>query len=317
MANNVAKSISRSLHKVAFQIQKHSPEILMCAGIVGGVASAVMACKATTKVNGILAKAKDQVQGIHQVREVPELQQMYVEEYGEEYTEEQSKKDLAITYAQTGIEFAKLYGPSVVLGAVSIGCILASGNIMRKRNAALTAAYAVVDKGFKQYRERLIDRFGNELDRELRYNIKTEQVEETVVDEDGKEKTVTTTIQKAEPQDIPTTSKIYCEGCKGWDKNPEYNRIFLTQVQAWANDRLQARGHLFLNEVYDALGINITEEGNSLGWVYDESNPELHNYVDFGFADIDNERKRAFVNGDERNVWLDFNYDGNVWALRK
>lgn len=317
MANNIAKTISRSLNTVAFQVRKHSPKILMGAGIVGGVASAVMACKATTKLNDVLAEAKDLVQGIHQVRDTPELQQMYLERNGVEYTEEQSKKELAAVYVHTGLELAKLYGPAITLGAASICSILASGNIMHKRNAALTAAYTVVDKGFKQYRERLIDRFGNELDRELRYNIKTEQIEETVIDEDGKEKTVTTTIQKVDPKDIPTTSKIYCEGCKGWDKNPEYNRIFLTQVQAWANDRLQARGHLFLNEVYDALGINITEEGNSLGWVYDESNPELHNYVDFGFADIDNERKRAFVNGDERNVWLDFNYDGNVWALRK
>ena len=234
-----------------------------------------------------------------------------------EHTVEESKKDLAITYAKTGLEFVKLYGPSVLLGAVSIGCIFASNNIMNKRNLALSAAYAAVDRGFKDYRSRLVDRFGKELDRELRYNIKTEQVEETVVDDNGEEHVVTKTVEVIDPKDRPTTSKIFCEGCKGWDKDPEYNRFFLLQTQAWANKRLQTKGHLTLNEVDDKLGIDQTREGSVIGWVYDLSDPNLSNYVDFGLDDIDDERKRAFINGYERNVWLDFNPDGNIWDLRQ
>lgn len=313
MGNN----LTRALGNVALKLKKHSPEILMAAGIVGGVTSAVMACKATLKVDAILEETKEKVEGIHTVYETPEMRVAYKEKWGEEYTEEQKKKDLAVTYAKTGLEFVKLYGPSIVLGTASIGCILASGNIMKKRNLALTAAYAAVDKGFKEYRGRLVDRFGKELDRELRYNIKTEEIEETVVNEKGEEEKVTKTVETIDPTAIPTTSKFFCEGCKGWEKDAEHNRFFLMQVQNWANDRLQHKGHLFLNEVYDALGIDRTREGQELGWVYDEKNPDLYNYVDFGIFDMDDERKRAFVNGHERNILLNFNCDGPVFALIK
>lgn len=308
-------NFSRTFHRAVLQLKKHSPEILMAVGVSGTVVSAVMACKATLKVNTILEETKTQVDGIHRVLETPELQEAYKNEYGEEYTKEQSKKDLAITYAQSGIKFVKLYGPSIVLGAASIGCILASGNIMHKRNAALTAAYAAVDRSFKEYRDRVIDRFGNDLDRELRYNIKTERIEEKVKDEKGEEKTVTKTVQTVDPNGIPVYSKFFCEGCKGWDKDPEFNLVYLRNVQRWANERLTRVGHLFLNEVYDALGIDRTREGQEIGWVYDEGNNDLHNFVDFGIYDQDNERKRAFVNGYERNILLDFNVDGVVYDL--
>lgn len=313
MGNN----FTRAMHKVAFQVKKHSPEILMVAGIVGGVTSAVMACKATTKVQAVLDDAKEQINGIHTVYETPEMRVAYKEKWGEEYTEEQKKKDLAVTYAKTGLEFIKLYGPSIALGAASIGCILTSNNIMNKRNLAITAAYAAVDKGFKEYRGRLIDRFGQELDHELRYNIKTEEVQETIVNDKGEEETVTKTIKTIDPSAIPSTAKFFCEGCKGWDKDAENNRFFLIQAQNWANDRLRHKGHLFLNEVYDQLGIDRTREGQRVGWVYDEKDSNLNNFVDFGMYDMDDERKRAFVNGYERNILLDFNVDGDVFDLMK
>lgn len=310
-------NFSRAINKMAFQIKKHSPEILMVAGIVGGVTSAVMACKATTKVQAVLDEAKENVKGIHTVYETPEMRAAYKEKWGEEYTEQQKKKDLAVTYAKTGLQFAKLYGPAVALGAVSIGCILTSNNIVNKRNLAITAAYAAVDKGFKDYRGRLIDRFGEELDHELRYNIKTEEVKETIVNEKGEEETVTKTVKTIDSNDIPQTAKFFCEGCKGWDKDPEGNLFFLKQVQNWANDRLRSKGHLFLNEVYDQLGIDRTRIGQRIGWVYDEKDSNLYNYVDFGIYNMDDERKRAFVNGYERNILLDFNCDGDVFDLMK
>lgn len=310
-------NFSRAINKVAFQLKKHAPEILTVVGIGSGIAATVVACKATTKVQAVLDDAKEQVNGIHTVYETPEMRVAYKEKWGEEYTEQQKKKDLAITYAKTGLEFAKLYAPAVALGTLSIGCILTSNKILNKRNLAITAAYAAVDKGFKEYRGRLIDRFGQELDHELRYNIKTEEVQETIVNEKGEEETVTKTIRTIDPNAIPSTAKFFCEGCKGWDKDAEANRFFLTQVQNWANDRLRHKGHLFLNEVYDQLGIDRTREGQRIGWVYDEKDSNLHNFVDFGMFDMDDERKRAFINGYERNILLDFNCDGDVFDLMK
>ena len=300
MKNNIA----RTFHKVGLKFKKHSPEILMVAGIAGTVASAVMACKATTKLNTILEESKDNIDKIHKYVET--------EGFSEKYTEEDSKKDLTIVYTQTGVKLAKLYGPSVILGAVSIGAIINGHNILHKRNLALAAAYKAVDKGFKDYRGRVVERFGKELDRELKYNIKAKDIEETVANDDGTESTVKKTVNTVTDRDISEYAKFYDDGCTGWCKDPEHNLMFLRLQQDYANERLQSKGYLFLNEVYDMLGIPKTSAGQVVGWIYNEKNPTGANYVDFGIYNIYNEKARDFVNGYERSILLDFNVDGYI-----
>ena len=303
----IVNTLTRSFHKAGFQLKKHSPEILVVAGVVGTVTSAVMACKATTKLSGIIEDSKKDLDTIHDFVET--------KGFSEEYTEEDSKKDLAIVYVQTGLKLAKLYAPAVILGTLSITSILASNNILRKRNVALAAAYATVDKGFKEYRGRVVERFGEELDRELRYNIKAKKVEETVTDKNGKEKTVEKTIEVADPNLNSEYARFFDDGCNGWDKDAEYNLFFLHKQQSFANDLLQERGYLYLNEVYDMLGIPRTKAGQVVGWIYDEKNPIGDNFVDFGIYDINKPKSRDFVNGYERTILLDFNVDGNIWEL--
>lgn len=301
-------SVTRNINRVGFQLKKHSPEILVVVGIVGAVTSAVMACKATTKANDILNDAKSQVDKVHKVLEDEAISP-------EMYSEEDSKKDLAIIYAKTGLDFVKLYGPSVLLGAVSIASILASNNILRKRNIALAAAYTAVDTGFKEYRGRLIERFGKELDKELKYNIKSETVQETVIDEKGNEQTVDKVVEVANPNVYSDYARCFDDGCKGWTKDPELNLVFLKQMQQYANDKLRAKGHLFLNEVYDMLGFPRSRAGQIVGWIYDEKNKVGDNFVDFGIYDATKQPNRDFVNGYERVIWLDFNVDGPIWNL--
>lgn len=315
----IMNSLTRTFSRAGLQLKKHSPEILVGVGIVTGVTSAVMACKATTKLSAILDESKENIDEIHATVAKVEAGEVvkYQCEDGTvaEYKVEDSKKDLTIVYAQTGIKLVKLYGPSVVMGTVAITSILAGHNIMRKRNAGLAAAYAVLDKSFKDYRGRVVERFGKELDRELRYNIKSQEVEETVVDEKGKEKTVKKTVQVVDPNEISEYAKIYHEGNIGWDKDPEYNRMFLQRQQSYANNVLQSRGHLFLNEVYDMLGFPRTKAGNVVGWIYEPENPDRDSFVDFGIFDIHDQAKINFVNGEERSILLDFNVDGPILDL--
>lgn len=308
--NEIMNNITRKFHKIGFQFKKHSPEILVVAGVVGGVTSAVMACKATTKAGDIIEDTKSQLDIIHKGMEDGNIR-------GVKYTKEDGTKDLTIVYTQTAVKFIKLYGPAVALGTVSIVSILAGHNITRKRNLALAAAYTTIDNSFKQYRNRVIERFGEELDRELRYDIKAKEVEETVVNEDGTESTVKTTVNVIDPNTISDYSRIFDECNTSWSKSPEHNLVFLKQQQNYANDLLKSRGHLFLNEVYDMLGFPRTQAGQIVGWVYDEVNPIGDNFVDFGIYNLDSERARAFVNGYERSILLDFNVDGNVWKLMK
>ena len=305
MKSTIMNSVSRSFHKAGLKLKKHSPEILIVVGVVGTVTSAVMACKATTKVNDILEDAKATVDAIHEVADT-----------SEEYTNEDKNKALGITYVKTGLKFAKLYGPSVALGVASLGCIIASNGVLRKRNMALAAAYATEHIGFKEYRDRVIDRFGKELDKELKYNLKAREIEEVVVDENGEEKTVKTTVTVAEGfNETSEYARFFCEGNPGWEKDAEHNLYYLRCQQNFANDLLKERGHLFLNEVYDMLGIPRTRAGQEVGWIYDEEHPIGDNYVDFGIYDVRDERKREFVNGRERSILLDFNVDGYILEL--
>ena len=289
------------------QVQKHSPEILMGVGVVGVVTSTVMACKATMKLNDILEESKEKRDIIKEVENNPD--------YKDQYSPEDAKKDLAINCMQTGMKIVKLYTPAVVLGGASLGCLLASNDILRKRNAALSAAYMTVDKSFKEYRNRVTERFGEEVEKEIRYGIKAEQIETTVVDEDGNETTVTETIKTMDPNLYSDYARFFDAASPYWQNDPEYNLMFLKAQQQYANDLLRAKGRLFLNDVYDMLGIEKTKAGQVVGWVYDRENPNGDNFVDFGIYDMSKERVRAFVNGYETNILLDFNVDGNIWNL--
>lgn len=304
---NIVENVMKGLHRAGFMTRKHSPEILVIAGVAGVVTSAVMACRATTKLSGILEASKCAIDDIHYAAEHPE-------ELKSEYTENDVTKDLSIVHLQTGLKIAKLYAPSVILGGLSITAILTSNNILRKRNVALAAAYTAIDRSFKEYRGRVVERFGEELDKELRYNIRKKEIEETVVDENGAESVVKKTVVDGVDQiECSDYARFYDDGCVGWCKDPETNLIFLRRQQDAANEMLKARGYLFLNDVYEMLGIPKSPAGQIVGWIYNEKNPIGDNYVDFGIYDISKDRNRDFVNGYEKSVLLDFNVDGPIY----
>ena len=308
MNTEVVNKMTRAFHKVGFKLKKHSPEILIVAGVIGTVTSAVMACKATLKVSDVIDETKETIETIHDC-----VSKGLKTSDGEEYTQEVANKDLTIVYIQTGWKFAKLYGPAVLLGVASIGCMVGSNHILHKRNIALGAAFTAMDKSFKEYRGRVIERFGKDLDRELRFNTKEKQIEETVVDENGKESTVTKTVEIVDPNVAHSIySVVFCEGNTGWTKNAELNKVFLLQQQNYANDKLRLNGVLTLNEVYDMIGAPRTAYGQLAGWVYTEDSSVGDNFVDFGIFDINSEKKCDFINGIERSIILDFNCIGNI-----
>ena len=297
----IMKNVNSAASKVITKIKKHSPEILIVVGVVGTVASAVIACKATTKVNKIIDDAKDDIDNIHVAIENG------ITKAGETYAVEDSKKDLVIVYAQTGVKLAKLYAPAVILGTFSIASILASNNILRKRNVALGAAYAAIDKSFKDYRGRVIERFGEQVDTELKYGIKAKKFEEVEVDpETGKEKKVKKTVMVADPN-LQSDYAVYFDNkSRNYETNQDYNYMFLKAQQQFANDKLQTRGHLFLNEVLDDLDLPRTSAGQIVGWTKD--GPD--GYVNFRIVEVDRETEDG---RHEPSLLLDFNVEGNIW----
>ena len=299
-------NVKTAAKKAMFNVKKHSPEILIVAGIAGVVTSAVMACKATMKVNEVLAETKENINKVHDVMADQGISE-------KEYSKEDSARDLAIIYGKACVKLAKLYGPAIALGGLSLTAIVCSNNILRKRNVALAAAYTAIDTSYKQYRSRVIEKFGENVDREMKYGIKAVQIEEKTVDENGKKKTVKKTVEVVNPYDYSDYARFFDVGNPNWEKDSEYNLMFLKRQQAYANDKLKANGYLFLNEVYDMLGIPKSKAGQVVGWIYDPENGTGDNYVDFGIYNVNREAARDFVNGYERTILLDFNVDGNIW----
>lgn len=299
MSNAIITSITRNANKFIFKAREHSPEILSVVGVIGTITAAVLACRATTKVEDVLDEAQHDIDEIHET------------EY-EDNTEE--TKELAHVYVRTGIDVVKLYAPAIGLGVLSLGCMLMSTNILRKRNVAITAAYATVDKAFKDYRGRVIERFGDEVDKELRYNLSTEKITETEVDpETGEERKVKKTAHVINGNELSDYARFFDDTSRYWVNDSSKNLTFLKAQQRFANEHLIRHGHMFLNEVYDMLGIPRTKAGQRVGWIYDpEKNVEGDNYIDFGIYSVDRAQARDFVNGYESVIIIDPNVDGII-----
>lgn len=301
----IVKKASSAFGKVNIKLRKHSPELLIAAGVVGTVVGTVLACKATTKLSTILDESKNNIETIHKCKNDKEME--------DRYSQEDAKKDLAIVYAQTGVKIVKLYAPAVVLGTISIAGIVASNNILRKRNVALAAAYATVDKSFKEYRSRVVERFGDDVDKELRYNIKAKKIEEMIKDpESGKEKKSKTTVNVAAPT-VDDYARFFDKTCRHYEENMNYNLMLLRSQQQLANDKLVADGFLFLSDVYDMLGITRTKMSQSVGWIYKpDGNSNGDNFVDFGVMVVKRETEDG---GYEDAILMNFNVDGPILDL--
>lgn len=140
------------------------------------------------------------------------------------------------------------------------------------------------------------------------FTIETENYETakkimSVLDEEKK-------MEKLDVYDISPYARWFDEKCDAYvSRDPESNRYFLMMQQNYANEKLRNRGYLFLNEVYDMIGIPRTKAGQVVGWLYNERNPVGDNFVDFGIYE---DRNAEFVNGYTDRVLLDFNVDGNI-----
>ena len=296
------KTLRKSFKKAQLTVRKHSPEILMVAGVIGTVAGAVMACKETLELEDVLDECK---------QEKMDLEEQYA--MCEEYSEDALKKDqVKLTFKQAA-KIVKLYAPSVIMEVTSIGVIFASNDIMRKRNASMAAAYATLNSMYKRYRQNVIESYGEEVDKDMRFGVKHEKV--TEIDEDGNKVKIDARIVDLDNTALAISdySRFFQMGCKGFDASSgRYNLLYLKGIQAMFNNKLIADGYVMLNDVYRELGFDTIPEGWSIGWVYDEENPIGDNYIDFGLYEARNKNQRA-VNDWEPVILMDFNVDGNLY----
>lgn len=294
-----ATGLARAASRGMLLLQKASPDILTGVGVVGVVATAILAGKATLKLELVVDEAKEELDAVRELRDLGERS-------GEKYA---YAKNVASVYSKTAFDLAKLYGPTVLVGVASIGCLLGSHHILKQRNAALITAYKVLDSAHKKYRERVREEHGEEADRKYAGGIhtSTELVEDP---ETGKNHRKTKVW--VNPEGISEYARWFDESNPQHSKVPGYNLSFITGVQKYANHKLGRQGHVFLNEIYDDLGFPRTSAGAVVGWIYDDRG-EGDGYIDFGIYDLEDRHARDFVNGYEKAILLDFNVDGIIY----
>ncbi len=288
----VPEVIGRQIARNSLHLQKASPQVLFGVGVVGMVGSTILACRATLKVDEVLDDAKAKLDTAKSLEH-------------DDYSEKDRSRDVSLIYFQSGVKVVKLYAPAIIVGGLSIYALRTSHGILTRRNVALTAAYGALEKGFNEYRARVVDKYGEEEDRNFRYG--TQEVE--IEDPKTKKKKKVLRVSQADPS---IYARFFDDNSRSWSKDPESNLIFLKCQQNWANDLLKSRGHVFLNEVYDMCGIPRSKAGQVVGWVLSE-NGETDNFVNLGVFDGRTEVIRDFVNGFEGAILLDFNVDGVIY----
>lgn len=311
---NFTTKAANTMSKMCFKFKKHSPEIFIFSGIVGTIAGAIMACKATTKLSDVLEDSKKNIEHIHSKADIKQVHEATTHSEVSEYVpDDEKKRELAVVYAKTGLNILKLYGPSIFIEILSIASILSSHKILRKRYVAISAAYAAANNSLKEYRNRVVERFGSNVDKEIMYNYRTEDIETIDIDENGEK------INKKSPVNISVDgiicsphARYFDENCKNYDPNYETNLFLLNAIRNFANDKLVARGYLFLNEVYDELGIDRTPSGQLVGWMHDSESPNSDNYVDFIIHHIYEKDESGKL---KQKLLIDFNIDGVVYDL--
>lgn len=303
--DKLPNNISRPIGRAGLQTQKHSPTILFGVGVTGIVATVVLASRATLKLQDILDEADEKIEKIELVESSD----------SEKWTDKDLHEAKFSVKAGIAVDILKLYGPAVIIGVASVCALTGSHVILNKRNAAITAAYKVLEKGFEEYRDRVKEELGIEKDLEYRYGSLERDV---VVDTD--EGPVVERIRSYGKPSI--YAREFNEYCRPWSRAPMDNSIFLSTAQNWCNDKLKSQGHLFLNEVYDMLGMDRTPEGAVVGWIYDKAKDNgggngdgyitfcIHN-PDVNPPDVAND----FVRGRENRILVDFNVDGVMWNL--
>lgn len=289
----VPNSLSRLGHRSVLKLNSASPTLLVVGGVVGLGATAVMAARATRNLDPIIQD--------HQKSRMVIAETIYT-------SKKARQKDLVHLYTRTATQFTRLYGPTIAMGVTSAGAVLSGHKILHGRQVATLAAYSGLVEQFDAYRRRVAKTWGEDVERGIYEGAHGEWKESE--DHPG-EKTL-------QPVFDPDATSHYLrpwfdETNVNWTRDPMRNYAFLKGVQQHMNNILSIRGHVFLNDVLDALGMPRQREGSVMGWLYDTSQ-NADGYIDFGFMHSIEPQAVAFRNNKDALVRLNFNIDNEpIW----
>lgn len=294
------------MNRFMYQVNKHLPDILLGAGLVGTISATAFACNKKDRTNDILEELEEDREFVKSMRDTPDGCS------GNEY-----KKELVKVYAKAGKDLTCTYAPAVALGVASIGLIFKSNNILKDRNFALSTTCAALGTAFTAYRGRVAEKIGEDAERGIYLGAENEKLHIKEIDEEGKEHKKTKTVTKLNTGAFSPYVKIFDAGSRNYTKDdPDANVWFLHNAQQFFTNKLHAERRVFLNEVLDYLDIPKTKAGQIVGWDLNAGD----DFVDFGVlgVSVDDNGNPYFVNGDTIDGYndaflLDFNCRGNIW----
>ncbi len=278
-------------------LRKHGASILTAAGASGFVVSNFMWAKAALRSSGTISKLK------YMSTEIQD------KEIDANYTVRDKYNEMGLLWMKEVPSILKEFGPAIAVSSVSVACVIFSHKLMRDKQAALGAAYFAIARAYESYRERVREELGKEKELEIYRHVRTIPKDP---ESEGFDPNVPCDIDYGYNM-ASRYAKFFDESNINWVKTPEYNLIFIRQKQNWLNDRLRMKGFVFLNEAYDELGLPWTQEGQVVGWRHDAAERGTGDgFIDFGLYNQSDEVQRAFINGVEPSVLLDFNVDGPI-----
>lgn len=310
MNSEFKENVTRFFGNAVFALKQHSPEILLVAGIGGAIVGTVMACRATLKVNDILDDAKQEIDEIHN-REI-----VYVDDTNVTAVSTNTQQELTKAYVKTGWRLVKLYAGPVILMTASLASIVGSTDIYKQRSLNAASAFMAISESMKDMEKRIEEKYGPEEARALKYGIEEKTVQEEITDENGEIKTVEK-VEKTINSKYNPYVRIFKEGCKGWDSDPDMTLSYLKCTRETFSKLLRAHGHIMLNDVLAELGFPTTREGQSLGWYFDPKNPKyqgkrVEELISFGIENVGDGGESNFASGKCPFLILEFDCDGDI-----
>ena len=291
------------VNRGALKVKAYSPEIMLGLGITCGIGAIVTACIASRKVDKVIEE-------IHDDLDVVEANMEKAEEDDDRELVQVCKRDMVKIWAGGAWKFVKLYAPTAFLAMASGASILTSHGILKKRYLTTAAAYKALDEAYKAYRENVEKNLGyGEGEKALAARAQYKD-DISVENENGE-------VEKAKGLVMDKTKSPYefdfnrYTAPNTWSSNPQMNETFLKSQERYCNDLFTIQGHLFLNEVLDALGLERTSAGQVLGWFKGAGD----DYIDFGF--LDGYIKDWNTDSDlcKKNIRLNFNCDGPIYDM--
>lgn len=252
--SKVGLKLTAKLGKTGIILKAKSPELLIGAGILLVAGGTYLACRATAKAKDVIEARNIEVDEVR-YREAEELEKLDPEctEQEIKVIRKETKSDIFVANVRCAWGITKLYVPAIALEAAGIGCFLASHGIMRKRNAALMAAYEATDKAYKRLKEKQSQEALPELKNDE--NIIEKKLEE----------------QKNCPfnSDLGPWAFVFDENCNIWQPKDSVLYDQAKAIERVLTNRLNQGVTIFLNDIRTAFGSDIPGpnlEGQLICW---------------------------------------------------